>query len=73
MFQQGGGGKKKNKKAKAPKEINYSHYCDVCDRGFQSDEELKSHIAEHVKVMSEIRSGQVRGQACQNGLIIEQV
>ncbi|XP_030837700.1 nuclear fragile X mental retardation-interacting protein 1 [Strongylocentrotus purpuratus] len=47
--QQGGGGKKKNKKAKAPKEINYSHYCDVCDRGFQSDEELKSHIAEHVK------------------------
>ncbi|XP_041482557.1 nuclear fragile X mental retardation-interacting protein 1-like isoform X2 [Lytechinus variegatus] len=41
--------KTKNKKSKPPKEINYSHYCDVCDRGFQSDEQLKVHIAEHVE------------------------
>lgn len=47
--EQQGNKKKGKKKAKPPKEVDYSHYCDVCDRGFKSEDLLQTHISEHIQ------------------------
>ncbi|XP_072180224.1 uncharacterized protein [Diadema setosum] len=44
----------KQKKTKEPKEVDYSHYCDVCDGGFKSEEQFQAHVAEHVQVCNSV-------------------
>ena len=42
-----------NKRTKF-KEENFIDYCDVCDRGFKTEEKKRQHYSEHTKVGKEI-------------------
>lgn len=46
---------KKNKKKNGKKTLpeSFAFYCDVCDRGFQTDEKLKEHVDGHQKCKEE--------------------
>ncbi len=37
------------------KEVELKFNCDVCDKGFKSEEILMVHISEHVKVSGKLR------------------